>query len=131
MTRSMLLGSAAAMQNVFCALSALALIATMVTSADMSAERAKSMVASYVWTSSADGTVRADDTADTAAFIEPPISTARTVERTAERAPVLAGSDGQTRHALIGSASSFSTTSFPWVPASSSVRRAHLLVYRL
>jgi len=82
-------------------------------------------------TFSDDASIRSDATADAGAFIEPPLTAARAAERPVASAPVPAGNCEDTRQPQSQLSLSELPFLFPWVHASSSVRRACLHVYRL
>ncbi len=117
------------MRNVLCALTALLLI-TVITSAGTNVERASAGHEASI-TLSEDASVRADGIADPSAFVEPPLTTAGATERPVERVPHTSGSSDRGKQAHAEPLPFYPDFSFSWVPASSSVRRAWLLVYRL
>lgn len=82
-------------------------------------------------TFSDDASLRSDATADAGEFIEPPLTASLTAERPVASASVPAGSCEETRQPQNQPSLSDLPFSFPWVHASSSVRRACLHVYRL
>jgi hypothetical protein len=116
------------MQNVLSALMALLLVALVTTST--ASDRASTGYVDRA-TFSDDASIRSDETADTGAFIEPPLTTASTAERPVESAPVTVGSNEGTKQPQSQLSLSKSSLSSPWVPVSSSLRRARLHVYRL
>jgi hypothetical protein len=116
------------MQNVLSALMALLLIALVATGT--ASDRASAGQAGRV-TFSDDTSLRPDVTADAGAFIEPPLTAARTAERPVESASVPAETCKETRQPQNQPSLSDSPFSIPWALASSSVRRACLHVYRL